>query len=424
MNSTGTPLTVGLIGFGTVGRAVARILVERGGRDLRLVGVCTRRPEDARREAPWVPHDIVFSGDIDRLLATGAQAIVEVIGGIEPARSWIERALLAGRSVVTANKQVVAEHGRELTETARDAGCALKFEAAVGGVVPVIRGVQQGLGSDRLSRIVGVVNGTCNFVLGKMADAQLSLDDAVSEAQARGYAEADPSADLDGHDARAKLSILATLGLDEHVRPSDVSTESIRALDADDLSCAAGAGLVVRQIAWAARTGDDRINAGVLPALVGAQSWLGRASGPENVVVVTGERSGQTVFAGQGAGGEATAVAVVSDLLDVAAGSPVPVEWPRATGAPVGSDVVAPHYVRVRQCGDGAVAGDPGEALRRAGFPAERVLASRSSTGVPRWAAIVAPCSHQRLSRVLAELAAATSGGGVAIGLPLFDAGY
>jgi len=420
--TTGRQMTVGLVGFGTVGRSVARILAERRGHDLRLVGVCTRRPEARRREAQWLGTGVHWTDDIDTLLRTGAQVIVEVIGGMEPARTWIETALRAGRSVVTANKQVVAEHGRDLTRTARDAGCSLLFEAAVGGVVPVIRGIQQGLGSDRLTRIVGVVNGTCNFVLGQMADARVSLDDAVIEAQARGYAEADPSADLDGLDARAKLSILATLGLDDHVRPSDVTAESIRALDRDDLSCAAGAGLVARQIAWAERADDDRIGAGVLPALVGAHSWFARASGPENVVVVTGDRSGQTVFAGQGAGGAATAIAVVSDVLAVAAGSPAAVEWPRASGEPVHDDMVASHYVRVRQPQGSVAAIQPAEVLRRAGFLTERVLTSRSTAGSSRWAAIVAPCSHQRLNRVLAELVPASGAGGGAIGLPLFDA--
>ena len=210
---------VGLLGFGTVGRSVARILCERRHRSLQLVGVCTRGAAQARAGAPWVPAGVVWTDDAEALLETGADVIVEVMGGIEPARAWIAAALQAGRSVVTANKQVIAEHGPALTALARQAGTALRYEAAVGGVVPVVRGLQDGLGSDHVTRIAGVLNGTCNFILSEMAEHHVTLEQAVSDAQARGLAEADPSADLDGIDARAKLAILAALGV-RRLRPA------------------------------------------------------------------------------------------------------------------------------------------------------------------------------------------------------------
>ena len=193
MTAEARPLKVAVAGFGTVGRSVAKILCEGHHRALRLVAVCTRRPAEGRRGAPWVPPDVLWTGDIHDVLASPADVIVELIGGVEPARAWISAALQSGRAVATANKQVLAEHGPGLISLARSTGSALRFEAAVAGGVPVILGLQDGLAGDRVTRIAGVVNGTCNFiVLGRMTDAGVSLDEAVREAQARGFAETDP----------------------------------------------------------------------------------------------------------------------------------------------------------------------------------------------------------------------------------------
>jgi len=181
-------LDVAIAGFGIVGRAVARLICEGHHPSLRLVAVCTRRPDAARRDAPWVPGEILWTGDIDALRARRPGVIVELAGGVEPARTWIASALEAGLAVVTANKQVMAEHGPELVSLARACGSPLRFEAAVAGAVPVVRGLQDGLAGDRVTRIAGVVNGTCNFVLGRMTDEGVSLEDAVREAQVRGFA--------------------------------------------------------------------------------------------------------------------------------------------------------------------------------------------------------------------------------------------
>ena len=331
MTTASHPLNVAIAGFGTVGRSVARLLCERHHAALRLVAVCTRRPDAGRRDAPWVPPEVCWTDDIETLLAQRAGVVVELIGGVEPARTWIAAALQAGRAVVTANKQVIAEHGPELFSLARACGSPLRFEAAVAGAVPVIRGLQDGLASDRVTRIAGVVNGTCNFVLGRMTDEGVSLAEAVREAQARGFAEADPAADLDGLDAQAKLSILTAIGLDAYLPPGRIPARTIRDISPADIAGAAAKGCVIRQVAWAERAlvgGRAAIAAGVSPALVSRNSWLGRARGPENVVLVRGERSGTTVFAGQGAGGDATAVAVLSDLLSLTRECAVPAPWP------------------------------------------------------------------------------------------------
>jgi homoserine dehydrogenase len=422
MTTASHPLNVAIAGFGTVGRSVARLLCEGQHPALRLVAVCTRRPEAARRDAPWVPPEVCWTDDIDALLAQRPGVIVELIGGVEPARTWIAAALRAGRAVVTANKQVMAEHGHELVSLARASGSPLRFEAAVGGAVPVIRGLQDGLAGDRVTRIAGVVNGTCNFVLGRMTDAGVSLDEAVRDAQARGFAEADPAADLDGLDARAKLSILAAIGFGDHLPPGHIPAASIRGIDAGDVAAAASVGRVIRQVVWADRPGRESggIEAGVSAALVGRDSWLGRARGPENVVLVRGERSGTTVFAGQGAGGDATAVAVVSDLLALAHQRSVPRPWPAPSTGGASAGSALPHYVRVSRP-EAAGPHTPPRLLEGAGIELDRILPHPVGGGA-RWAALVRPCRRADLDRALEPLLAAGATGREFISLPLFDA--
>ncbi len=421
MSTRQAPLSVAIVGFGTVGRSVARLICERHLHQRRLDAVCTRRPEAAMREAPWAPARVSWTDDIEALLKGRSDVVVELVGGIDPARAWIASALRAGKAVVTANKQVIAEHGPALISLARRCRRALAFEAAVAGAVPVLRGLQDGLAGDRITRLAGVVNGTCNFVLGRMAGAGVSLDDAVGEAQARGFAEADPAADLDGFDARAKLAILASIGFGQHLPPRVIPARSIRGIDAGDIAAAASVGRVIRQVAWARRADadGDRVAAGVDAALVGRETWLGLAQGPENVVLLHGERSGTTVFAGQGAGGDATAVAVVSDLLTIARHRPVPRAWPSRPGTRVRDDQAFPRYVRVS---DVRTAGAPGLArlFTQAGIDVARVLAVPGGRG-GRWAAITLPCRRAALVRALKPLAPASGAGATAISLPVFD---
>jgi len=421
MNAASRPLHVAIAGFGTVGRAVARALTGGHHPALRLSAVGTRRPDAVRRNAPWIPAGVQVTGDIDALLESGADVCVELMGGAEPARTWIAAALQSGRAVVTANKQVVAEYGPELFSLARACGSPLRFEAAVAGAVPVIRGLQDGLAGDRVTRIAGVVNGTCNYVLGRMTDEGLSLDEAVREAQARGFAEADPASDLDGLDARAKLAILASIGFGDHLPPRGIYAGSIRSIDAGDIAAAAGIGRVIRQVAWAGRSvPDGGIAAGVSAALVCRHSWLGRAQGPENVVVVQGERSGTTVFAGQGAGGDATAVAVLSDLLTLAGQRSLPLPWPASPARPSSGDDARPHYVRVSRAGIGQ-SYRPACLLEGAGIEIDQVLALAGDAS-ERWAAIARPCRRADLDRALGPILPAGGDDGAVISLPLFDA--
>jgi homoserine dehydrogenase len=238
---------------------------------------------------------------------------------------------------VTANKQLVAEHGPELLSVAAQRGCAFRYEGAVAGGVPVIRAIEDGLAGDRLVRVTGILNGTCNYILTRIDQDRLPFADALREAQSLGYAEADPTADVEGFDARAKLAILCQVAFGVRVRTSDIDCESIAAITPEDLDRARTQGCTVRQISSAslADGAPHHVVASVRPALVPLDSQFARAEGCQNVVAVQGRFGGETVFTGQGAGGDATAVAVVSDLLAIASAKRGLAPFPRAVAVPV-----------------------------------------------------------------------------------------
>jgi homoserine dehydrogenase len=341
------PCNVGIVGFGTVGQAVARILSSGAHTGLRLTHVCNR--DIARKKAAWVADDVVWTESFEELIDAPIDVMVELIGGLSPARDWIERALGAGKSVVTANKQVIAHAGLPLLTLANQTGNHLLFEAAVAGGVPVVRALREGLCGDRLFRIQGILNGTCNYILTKMETEEVSFADALAEAQRLGYAEADPTADIDGFDAQAKLAILVSVGLGRVIPVADILLNSITPITSIDFVYAKRLGCAIRQVARAELTADgDGVHAAVQPALVPAISALGRVCGSQNIVVVDGDFGGETAFSGFGAGGAPTAVAVVSDLLAIARGAPAVDDSHRASPsmASVTRDFSAPHYVR------------------------------------------------------------------------------
>jgi homoserine dehydrogenase len=306
---------VALLGFGTVGRAVAKILCQSGDRSLRLTHICNRNVE--RKKQPWIPADVVWTEDVQSVLSSDVDILIELIGGLSPAEQIVRGALEAGKSVVTANKQLIARHGPDLLQLAASQGCRLEFGASVAGGVPVLPALRTGLCGDRLHGIAGILNGTCNYILSRIENARIPFSQALEEAQARGYAEADASEDLDGGDARAKLAILALAGLHTRVEPESVRARTIRAIDAVDFDYAAELGCTIRQISRADLKGDT-LFADVGPCLVPADSPFGRVQRNLNLVVTSGEYGGDTAFLGAGAGGDPTAVAVVSDLMFVA----------------------------------------------------------------------------------------------------------
>jgi len=310
--------SVALIGFGTVGRAVAKILCERPSASLRLTHICNRNFE--RKKQPWVPANVLWTDNIDAVLQSDVDIVIELIGGLNPAEQIVRRALESGKSVVTANKQLIARHGPDLLDLAVKHRCQLEFGASVAGGVPVLPALRTGLCGDRLHGIAGILNGTCNYILSRIENARIPFSEALEEAQARGYAEADASEDLDGGDARAKLAILALAGLQARVAPESIRARTIRPIDAVDFDYAAQLGCTIRQISRADLT-KDTLLAEVGPCLVRADSPFGRVQRNLNLVLTSGQYGGDMAFLGAGAGGDPTAVAVVSDLMFVAAGA-------------------------------------------------------------------------------------------------------
>jgi homoserine dehydrogenase len=393
------PLRVALFGFGTVGSSVARILVEQKPEGLLLTHIFNRGV--ARKKVDWVPASVTWSEDADAVLASDVDVVVELAGGLDPAGKWVRRALEAGKSVVTANKKLIAFHGVDLERLAAAHGGHLKYGAAVAGGIPVIPGLEQGLAGDRIERIEGILNGTCNFILSKMEEGA-EYADVLKEAQEKGYAEADPTEDVGGFDARAKLSILMRLALRLEVNPEEIVPRPITTISAVDFSYAGDLGCTIRQIARADRFGGA-VAATVGPMLVDRRSPLAWSRGTENMVIATGHYGGDVVFSGHGAGGQPTAVAVVSDLLALAHGSRR-VEV-RSEPAQVGGEFEVPHYIRF------LVKDRPGIVAEITGALAREHINIRAIVQKPGYPAdalpfvvTVEPCKSSALQRALGAM--------------------
>jgi homoserine dehydrogenase len=315
-------IRVGLLGCGTVGAAVVRTLHEHVDDIARRAGVRVVVTRVAVRDAGKdrgvpLPAD-AFTTDAAAIVDDPeVDLIVELLGGIEPPRSLIGRALAAGKPVVTANKELLAHHGGELFGAASAAGLDLRFEAAVAGGVPLIRPLQESLAGERVDRILGIVNGTTNYILTQMSERGWGFDEALAEAQRLGYAEADPTADVEGFDAAAKCAILATLAFDSEVTADDVYREGITSITAQDIADAARLGYVVKLLAIA-ELDDGEVSARVHPAMVPVGHPLASVREAFNAVFVEGSKVGQLMFYGRGAGGDPTATSVVGDVVHVA----------------------------------------------------------------------------------------------------------
>lgn len=316
-----------MLGCGSVGSQVVRLLTEeaddlaaRVGAPFELAGVAVRRL-DASREVQ-VPEGLLTTDAKGLVAREDIDIVVEVIGGIEPARSLIISALEHGASVVTANKALIAEDGPTLFEAAAKAGCDLDYEAAVAGAIPILRPLRESLAGDRVTRVLGIVNGTTNFILDKMDTQGAGYDETLSEAQALGYAEADPTADVEGFDAAAKCAILASLAFHSRVSAEDVHREGIGDVSAADVQSAKDMGCVVKLLSIAElRTdaaGREAVAARVHPAMIPREHPLASVRGAFNAVFVESEAAGQLMFYGPGAGGSPTASAVLGDLVSVA----------------------------------------------------------------------------------------------------------
>ena len=317
------PLRVALLGAGNVGSEVARLLVEsagdleaRVGAPLELVAVAVR---DDSKPRPGIDPALITTDAESVVRRTDIDIVVEVLGGIEPARSLLLTAMENGASVVTANKALLAKDGTTLYEAAERAGVDIYYEASVAGAIPLLRPIRESLAGDRIRRVLGIVNGTTNFILTKMDEGGADYADVLAEAQALGYAEADPTADVEGHDAAAKAAILASLAFHTRVTIDDVSCEGISKVTAADIAAAHNMGFVIKLLAIAERLpNDDGIVVRVHPAMVPREHPLASVRLAFNAVFVEAEAAGQVMFYGRGAGGAPTASSILGDVVTVA----------------------------------------------------------------------------------------------------------
>jgi homoserine dehydrogenase len=317
-------IRVGIIGAGFVGSALVQLLTDSSRHaalldaatgSIELVGVAVR---DGSKPRPGIPAGILTT-DAEALSAReDLDVLVEVAGGIEPARAYIESALRNGVSVVTANKALMADSGTALAQLAHEHGADLFYEAAVGGGIPILRALRSSLAGERINRVMGIVNGTTNFILSKMTSEGSDYAVALAEAQALGYAEADPTADVEAYDAAAKVQILSSLAFGTELVGEEISREGITRVRSIDVEFARRAGYVIKLLGVAERVGESGISRRVHPAMVPVDHPLASVHGAMNAVFVEGARSGPLMWLGQGAGGEPTATAVLGDVLDAA----------------------------------------------------------------------------------------------------------
>ena len=382
---------VGLLGHGTVGSAFAKLLVQQTDRIERITGL---RPSLS---------GILTRGEgaFDELLES-SELIVELMGGIEPAHDYVLRAMRSGRHVVTANKQLLSRFGEELWEVARSEGVQLRFEGAVAGVVPVIRVLQESLAGSRVDRVHGIVNGTTNFVLTEMARTGETFEQALGEAQRLGYAEADPTEDVDGSDAAAKMAILARLAFDTPVHIDQVRYEGIQHIQPDDLEYARELGLGLKLIGTAERI-DGGLSVRVHPAFLYPGHPLASVGGPFNAVTVESEDITEITMSGPGAGGPQTASAVLGDVISAMI---PPASTPEAAARlEFVQDVVSAFYLHLEVADQPGVLAQVAQVLARHGVSVKSVV-QKGLGDQARLVMVVHPVLESRFAAAMADMAA------------------
>ena len=392
-------VNVAILGFGTVGSGVAEVLTTNGGLiDNRVNDLVRLKYIVDVRDFPDSPYKDLFVKDFAVLESDPElDIVVETIGGAKIALDFTTRALKAGKSVVTSNKELVATHGYELLQLARANGCSYLFEASVGGGIPILRPLTSCLAANELEQVTGILNGTTNYILTRMIRAGLTFDQALKEAQANGYAEKDPTADVDGHDACRKICILAALSFGRHVYPDQVPTQGIRNVTLEDVAYADSVGYKIKLLGRALRRPEGKVCAFVAPHLVPGENPLAGVEDVFNAIAVTGNAIGDVMFYGRGAGKLPTASAVVADVIDIAKD----LKKDRHNGWEEGaSDLVvspdglaSPWYVRARMSAD--------EARKRCG---EIHLLARSGAPAGEAAFLTGPMTQPALQEKLAGL--------------------
>jgi homoserine dehydrogenase len=415
------PLVIGLIGFGNIGAGVVRTLAEnndlyrrRLGRDLVLKRICdkdTATPRNAPYTADQICDDagVIFQDpEID--------VVVELVGGLEPARAFIQSALTAGKHVVTANKHLLAHHGAELFALAEQNKVGLLYEAAVAGGIPIIRALQQGLTANTIDSVRGILNGTCNFILSQMsADEDLAFDQVLAEAQAAGYAEPDPTYDIEGYDTAHKTAILASLAFGMDIRFEDVYVEGITQIQPVDIQYARKLGYVIKLLGIARRDAvDGTVEVRVHPTLLPSDSPLGQVHGVFNSVLVDGQPVGTTMYYGRGAGPGPTASAVISDLMALAAdGGGFNAGRDARLRIPIGEKSIRPmdqlvtnYYVRFTMADRPGAMATIGQALAAEGVSIESMIQQRSVEGEGKGATISIVTHQTNEARLQCAIAA------------------
>lgn len=413
------PLRLGLLGYGTVGRALARLLADETPRLETLLGAAPRLVAVASRSLGKGPveglaRDVRTGNDLAAVAgAPDVDVVVELIGGLEPAGTLVASALESGKGVVTANKALLAARGAGLAALAREKGVPLAFEAAVAGGIPIVRALRESFAGDRIDAVSGILNGTSNFVLTGMNRTGRSFSEVLAEAQALGYAEADPTADVGGSDAACKLALLARIAFGQDVPLEAVSTTGITGLTPVDLEYARMLKRTPRQLGIARRLADGRLLLSVRTHLVAETTMLARVDGPFNAVEVRTAHGGELVFTGRGAGGDPTATAVLSDVVELArsGGRPGAPPFGAAALAPFAgagpADSVAPFYVRFVVADRPGILAGISAVLARHGINVDAVFqAPWSDKAALPFVVTLEPVDEERLGRALGDLAA------------------
>jgi homoserine dehydrogenase len=381
---------IGLLGAGTVGGALRELIAQRAEAIEAATG---RRPEvsGVLRRSQGTFEEILERSDI----------VVELMGGTDPARDYVRRALAAGRHVVTANKQLIAQYGDELFDAARDAGVQIRFEAAVAGAVPVIRVIQESLAATEIEKVFGIVNGTTNFILTEMARSGAAFADVLARAQELGYAEADPTEDVNGADAAAKMAILARLAFGSPVRLDDVAYEGIESVQPDDLAYARELGLSLKLLGVAERR-DGGISVRVFPCFLYGGHPLAPIEGPFNAVMVEAPAITEITMSGPGAGGSETASAVLGDIVSIVAGE-APVHQPGAR-LEIVRDISSSFYLHLEVADRPGVLAQIADVLGRNEISVKSVV-QRGLGEDARLVMVMHECSESRFAAALAEIA-------------------
>ncbi|MEE4120659.1 MAG: homoserine dehydrogenase [Paracoccaceae bacterium] len=424
MGGDSEPIRLGLAGLGTVGAGVAKIvrrnaaaLAAKAGRPVAISAVCARTRDKDR----GVPLDAYAWEDDPVVLARrdDVDVLVELMGGSDgPALAATEAALDAGKDVVTANKAMLAIHGQALAERAEANGATIRFEAAVAGGIPVMKALTEGLAANGMTRVMGVMNGTCNYILTRMEDGGLPYDEVFAEAKALGYLEADPTLDVGGIDAGHKLALLAAVAFGTRVDFGGIDIEGIERISIEDIRQAAELGYRVKLLGVARMTGRG-LEASMAPCLVPTDSPLGQLEGATNMVVLEGDQVGQIVLRGAGAGEGPTASAVMGDVMDLARGCRVPTFGQSAgnlvAAAPARATLPAPYYLRMALADRPGALAKVAAVLGEAGVSIDRMRQTRHEAGEAPVLIVTHPTTRAALDAALAGM----EGTGVVLAAPV-----